>query len=97
MITHLLTFKLTDESREHAERCKAMLDGLLGKVPSLRSMTVGVNVVESPRAHTLALIATFDDLDGLAAYQIHPDHQEVAGYLRSHSEQIVAVDFPTPD
>ena len=93
MITHILTFKLVDESRANAERCKALLDGLLGKVPTLRSMTVGVNVVESPRAHSLALIATFDDLAGLEAYQVHPDHQEVAGELRSASSAIAAVDF----
>jgi hypothetical protein len=95
VITHIVTFKLTDDSREHAARCKAMLDGLLGKVPSLRSMTVGVNVVDSPRAHSLALIATFDDLDGLQAYQVHPDHEEVAGYLRASSSVIAAVDFET--
>lgn len=93
MITHIVTFKLHDESREEAERCKALLDGLVGKVPSLRSMTVGVNVVESPRAHTLGLIATFDDLEGLEAYQVHPDHQEVAGQLRAASSAIAAVDF----
>ena len=93
MITHIVTFKLNDASAEHAPKCKAMLDGLLGKVPSLRTMTVGVNVVESPRAHSMALIATFDDLEGLEAYQVHPDHQEVAGYLRANSEAIVAVDF----
>ena len=93
MITHIVTFKLRDEDRAEAERCKALLDGLVGVVPSLRSMTVGINVVESPRAHTLGLIATFDDLDGLEAYQVHPAHQEVAGQLRAASSAIAAVDF----
>ena len=91
MITHIVTFKLDDPA--DAESCKAMLDGLLGAVPSLRSMTVGVNIIESPRAHTLVLIATFDDLDGLEAYQVHPAHQEVAQHLRAASSAIVAVDF----
>ena len=93
MITHIVTFKLRDEDRAEVERCKALLDGLVGVVPSLRSMTVGINVVESPRAHTLGLIATFDDLDGLEAYQVHPAHQEVAGQLRAASSAIAAVDF----
>ena len=91
MITHIVTFKLHDPSEAGA--CKAMLDGLVGKVPALRSMTVGVNVVESPRAHDLGLIATFDDLEGLEAYQVDPDHQQVAAHLRSVSSAIVAVDF----
>jgi hypothetical protein len=93
VITHIVTFKLNDPSPAHAERCKAMLESLVGKVPTLRTMTVGINVVDSPRAHTLALIATYDDLEGLEAYQVHPDHQEVAGYLRANSEVIASVDF----
>ena len=93
VITHIVTFKLTDDRREEADRCKALLDGLVGVVPSLRSMVVGVNVVASPRAHTLALIATFDDLAGLEAYQVHPAHEEVAGALRAASSSIAAVDF----
>ena len=93
MITHIVTFKLRDTSPEHLAHCKALLDGLLGVVPTLRSMLVGVNVVESPRAHDLGLIATYDDLDGLQAYQVHPAHEEVATYLRSASETIAAVDF----
>jgi hypothetical protein len=91
VITHIVTIKLNDPGE--AEACKALLDGLVGKVPSLRTMTVGVNVVESARAHTLGLIATFDDLDGLDAYQVHPAHQEVAGRLRSASSAIAPVDF----
>jgi hypothetical protein len=93
VITHIVTFKLADDDPAEAARCKALLDGLVGKVPTLRSMTVGVNVVESPRAHSLALIATFDDLEGLDAYQVHPDHQAVAAELRAASTAIAAVDF----
>jgi len=93
VITHILTFKLRDASPEHLAHCKGLLDGLLGQVPTLRSMVVGINVVASPRAHDLALIATYDDLDGLQAYQVHPAHEEVAAYLRASSETIASVDF----
>lgn len=91
MITHIVTFKLDDPAE--AETCKAMLDGLLGTVPTLRTMTVGINVVESPRAHTLALIATFDDLAGLEAYQVHPAHSEVGSHPRAAASAIAAVAF----
>lgn len=93
MITHVVTFKFTDRSESHVAARKAKLDGLLGIVPSPRTMVVGINVVESPRAHDLGLIATFDDLDGLRAYQVHPAHEEVAADLRSVAETIAAVDF----
>ena len=93
MITHIVTFKFGEATPEKLTHGKALLDGLVGKVPTLRSMLVGVNVVESARAHDLGLIATFDDLAGLEAYQVHPDHQEVAGYLRGAADAIAAVDF----
>lgn len=93
MITHIVTFKLRDTSPEHLAHCKGLLDGLLDQVPTLRTMLVGVNVVDSPRAHDLGLIATYDDLAGLQAYQVHPAHEEVAAYLRSSSEAIASVDF----
>jgi hypothetical protein len=93
VITHIVTFKFRDRSEAHLAHCKALLDGLTGQVPSLRSMVVGVNVVESERAHDLALIATFDDLEGLDAYQVHPAHEEVAVYLRNASATRASVDF----
>lgn len=93
MITHLVTFKLKDRSHEHLAHCKGLLDALVGEVPSLRSMVVGINVVDSPRAHDLGLIATFDDLAGLSAYQVHPIHAEVAAYLRANAESIATLDF----
>jgi hypothetical protein len=93
VITHIVTFKFRDPSPAKLAEGKARLDGLVGRVPSLRSMVVGVNVVESARAHDLALIATFDDLAGLEAYQVHPDHVEAATWLRAESETISAVDF----
>jgi hypothetical protein len=93
VITHIVTFKFTDPDAADLAEGKAKLDGLVGTVPTLRSMLVGVNVVDSPRAHDLALIATFDDLDGLEAYRVHPDHEAAAAWLRARSSSIVSVDF----
>ena len=93
MVTHVVTFKLSDASPEHLTHCRRRLEALVGLVPTLRSMTVGCNVVASPRAHDLVLIAGFDDLEGLRAYQDHPDHEEVGRYLRSTATAIVSVDF----
>ena len=41
----------------------------------------------------VALVADFADRAGLDAYQTHPDHQAVAGYIRSVVSDRVAVDF----
>lgn len=93
MVTHVVTFKLAEASPDHLAHCRGRIEGLMGLVPALRSMTVGCNVVASPQAHDLVLIATFDDLEGLQAYQEHPRHQEVGQYLRSAATAVACVDF----
>jgi hypothetical protein len=93
MITHVITLKMKDDSPEHIAHCKALLEGMVGKVDSLRSLVVGVNVVDTPNSHDFVLITTFDDLDGLDAYQHDPAHLEVANYLRANRDASAVVDF----
>jgi hypothetical protein len=93
VITHLVLFKLKEKTPQLLEDCAAKLTGLMGAVPTLRSMLAGPNVVDSARAYDLGLVATYDDLAGLEAYQVHPAHQEVAAYMRSISEAVASVDF----
>jgi hypothetical protein len=93
LITHIVTFKMKDGSPEHIARCVEMVEGMRGKVASLRSLEVGVNIVDTPQSHHFCLVATFDDLAGLQAYQDDPVHLEVATYLRAERETSAAVDF----
>jgi len=93
MITHVVMFKLEDHSDASIQRAIDKIRGLDGNVPSLRGLEVGRNLVPADRAYDLALIARFDDLAGLQAYQVHPQHVPVADYLRAVSERAAAVDF----
>lgn len=93
MITHVITFKMKDRSPDHIAHCTALLEGMVGKVESIRSLHVGVNVVDTPDSYDFVLITTFDDLDGLDAYQQDPFHREVATYLREVREASAVVDF----
>ena len=93
MITHVVLFRLKDRSPENIEDAQSRLRGLAGKVPSLRHLEVGRDVIHAERSYDLALIARFDDLDGLQAYQVHPEHGPIASHMRTISELIVAVDF----
>lgn len=92
MILHVVMFKMRDRSAEHLAECKARLDSLPPKVPEIRSFDVGVDVVRSERSWDLVLVSTFDDLDGLRAYQVNPDHEAVAAFLRAGAEVSASVD-----
>lgn len=95
MLTHVVLFKLKDRSQASVAQARARLDTLAGNVPTLLSIEVGEDVLHSGRSYDLALIARFDDLAGLEAYQIHPVHVPVLAYMREAAEAIVAVDFIT--
>ena len=93
MITHVVVFKMEDRSEASINRAVEKIRGLAGKVPSLRCLEVGQDVIRSARSYDLALIARFDDLAGLQAYQVHPDHVVVLDYMRAVTEGSTAVDF----
>jgi hypothetical protein len=93
MITHIVLFKLKDRRPEEITKARKKLMELAGRVPQLRSLEVGENIVHTERAFDLALLATFDSLADLQAYQAHPDHVKVGSHMRGLAETIVSVDY----
>jgi hypothetical protein len=93
MITHVVIFKLKDRSPRSVEKARDLLVGMKGKIPQIRHLEVGTDVLHSERSYDLALITKFDSMDDLAAYQAHPVHIKVSEYIMSAKESSVAVDF----
>ena len=93
MITHVVLFRLKDRSDVSVEMAKKVLEGLSGRVPVLRHLEIGVDIIKSERSYDIALIAKFDSLEDLEAYQNHPFHLEVAGYMATVRDSAVAVDY----
>ncbi len=93
MLTHVVLIKLKDRRPESIAGVRAQLDTLAGNIPSLRAIEVGLDVLRSDRSFDLALVARFDDLAGLEAYQSHPVHLPVLATLREAAETVVAVDY----
>jgi hypothetical protein len=96
MITHIVLFKLLDCTPEKAEATRQVLAGMAGRIPELRHLEVGVNLVHSDRSYDLALLARFDSLEDLQAYQVHPVHVEVVKYLQGVRQAAIVVDYETP-
>jgi len=86
-------FRLKERSVEKIQEAVGVLRGLEGVIPSLRGLEVGVDVVRSGRSYDIALVARFDDLEGLDAYRTHPGHVKVIEYIDGVKESVVAVDF----
>ena len=96
MITHIVLFKLVHANKETMEAAKTALAGLKGRIPQLRHLEIGVNIVHSERSYDLALVARFDSLEDLQSYQNHPLHVEVVKYLQGNRQSTVSVDYETP-
>ncbi|MFQ5428094.1 MAG: Dabb family protein [Thermodesulfobacteriota bacterium] len=93
MIIHIVLFKFKERTEAHINESLENLRGLMGKVPSLKALTVGEDVVQGERSYDVGIIAGFEDLAGLESYRSHPEHVIVANRLKEISESIVALDF----
>jgi heme-degrading monooxygenase HmoA len=96
MITHIALIKLVHANAETIEVARKILSGLEGKIPQVRHLEIGVNLVHSYRSYDLALVARFDSLEDLQAYQNHPTHVEVVKKLQGIRQSTVTVDYETP-
>ena len=94
MITHIVFFKLTNPADETAAIVRDKLLSMEGKIPQLRHLEAGIDVIRSERSYDVALVTRFDTLDDLQAYQVHPYHAgEVVPLMKSVCSSVVAVDY----
>ena len=97
MIRHVVSWRLAEPDAalrgEQAAEVARRLNALMGVVPELRAVSAGANVAHPDVNGDVTLIADVDSLDALAAYQVHPAHQEAGAYIRSVAASRIAVDF----
>lgn len=93
MLTHVVFFKLKDKSSGTLEKLKNDLLALKEQIPVLRSIEVGIDILQTERSFDLVLYSKFDSLEDMQAYQIHPAHLKVAEYIQTVKETVYAVDF----
>ncbi len=94
MIVHIVMFKFKEENKKaNIIQAKQMLENLMGAVPSLRSIDVGVNFSEEERAMDLSIITSFESKESLEAYAVHPEHLKVVDFIKQVVEYSKVVDY----
>ncbi|OIH94584.1 Dabb family protein [Curtobacterium sp. MCBA15_001] len=95
MIHHVVSWGLRPEldRTDTIDEIRSLLTGLVGVVSSIRSLEVVENVAYPDKNHDVAVVATFDDLAGLDAYQVHPEHQAAAARIRTLVTGRAAIDW----
>ena len=94
MVQHIVMWKFKPEvTTAQQQEMKQQLEALLGVVPSLKSIQVGLDESKKPAAMDMVLLTTFDDLEGLNAYAVHPAHQKVVAFVKPLVLDRAVVDF----
>lgn len=88
MVKHIVMWKLKDsvdgQSREQiALTLKSKLEGLVGLVPQIKTLEVGINFAQSDTASDICLYSEFASEEDLNGYQLHPEHQKVVAYVKT--------------
>ena len=94
MIRHVVFMKFKPETSEASiPEVEMHLGRLPGLIPDILAYEFGRDIVRSERSYDFALISSFNDLEALRRYQVHPDHLVVVDLLKGICERLVAVDF----
>lgn len=94
MIAHIVLFKLKEPTPAGIAEVRDKLLSMEGKLPMLRHLEVGVDVVRSERSYDVALYTRFDSMPDLQAYQVHPYHAgEVVPLMKAVCSSIVSADY----
>jgi len=79
MLKHIVVWTMKPEATaEQKLEMKNRLEALSGKVSELRKIEVGID----DGSGTMSLYSEFATEDDLIAYQMHPDHQAVVGFVK---------------
>jgi heme-degrading monooxygenase HmoA len=97
MIKHIVMWNVRGEDAEQklasATDVKARFEGLVGLIPGLRSLEVGIDVSRVSYACDVVLYTEFEDEAALAAYAEHPAHLEVRQQLEGVRTARYQVDY----
>lgn len=97
MIKHIVLWRMKAQEKNSRKKdmqlIKESLEGLIGKVPTLKSVEVGFNQNTLPAAYDLSLITTHATWEDLKAYQEHDAHKEVAAVIGSLTAEKAVSDY----
>ena len=97
MLRHIVAWNykdgLTDEEKQaYAAQIKAELEALPRCIDGILALTVYVDPLSSSD-RDIVLDSLFESEEALAAYQVHPEHQRIAGLVKVVTQNRVCLDY----
>lgn len=95
-VKHIVIWTLDGDDSAKAEastKITTLLTSLVGKIDTIRTLTVGANGIWPEKNSDIAIVADFDDFAGLETYQDHPEHLAVAAQIRELVTGRTSIDY----
>lgn len=98
MIKHIVMWKFKDYAegatkQENILKVKSMLEALPGKIDFIREMQVNINVNPKEGMYDAVLLSTFDSLEDVQRYRVHPEHKKISSFVALIREDRASVDY----
>ena len=99
MIVHIVFWRLLEHApngqskQENALEMKRRFEALRGVIPGLVRCEVGFDMARTPEAADVALYTEFESQAALEAYQTHPAHKDIVGFLKDIRSERRVVDY----
>lgn len=98
MVKHIVMWRLKEEAsgnekEDNAVLIKEKLEALKNDIPEIKSIEVGIDIEGSAAAFDVVLVSEFETESDLNSYQVHPKHQEAAGFVKTVVTERAVVDY----
>ncbi|MCK5821672.1 MAG: Dabb family protein [Bacteroidales bacterium] len=100
MIRHIVLFKIkefssNEEKKQALDEVLINFRSLVGEIPQIREYKVKPDIVHGTASFDVIIDSSFDNLDDLKDYQMHPAHQYAVKQNQQWCCQKVIVDYNT--
>lgn len=98
MVKHIVMWKFKEfaqgrTKQENLALVKSMLEQLPGKIDFIRSMEVHLNENPKEGMFDAVLVSTFDSLEDVERYRVHPEHKAISSYVSLVREERASADY----
>ena len=97
MVHHYVFWNLNEtltaeEKAEAGQKIKEKLEAVGKLVPGVISLEVRINELDSSN-RDVALLSSFESVEALGAYQVHPEHVNAGSYIKTMTCNRTCFDF----
>jgi hypothetical protein len=77
----------------HIDEFLRMTRALSASIPTMRDLEAGRDVLHTARSWDVMLAISFNSLEELREYQVHPEHQALMAFNNPQVAEVGSVDF----